>query len=266
LVAIDLDDTLLDSRLRISRECRVAITRVREAGVKVTLATGRMFSSALPYARQLDMNVPLITYQGAWVRNSLSGETLYYRPVPRKWARALLARVREFGYHCQTYIDDRLCMEALTEEGKAYAELAGVTPVIVDRLEDVMDQDPLKLLVINNDTGRLDELERVLLAEFGEHLYITKSKPFYLEAMHPEATKGKALEAVARYFGINRAEVMAVGDSYNDLDMLQWAGLGVAMANAREEVRRAADYVTLSNEEHGVAEALTKFILERKGS
>lgn len=84
LIAIDLDDTLLDSGLRISDECAKAITAAREKGVMVTIATGRMYSSALPYARQLNIDVPLITYQGAWVKNSLSEEVLYYEPVPKK--------------------------------------------------------------------------------------------------------------------------------------------------------------------------------------
>lgn len=266
LVAIDLDDTLLDSKLKISLECRNAIERCRQLGVKVTLATGRMFRSALPYARQLQMNLPLITYQGAWVRNAFSGESLYYRPVPRQLGIELLQVARRFKYHCQTYVNDQLYMERLTPEGEAYARLAGVTPVIVGKLEEVMAEDPMKMLFINNDTSRLDELEELLKAEFGQHLYITKSKPNYLEAMHPEATKGRGLAAVARYFGVDRGEVMAIGDSYNDLDMLRWAGVGVAVSNAREEVRREADYVTCSNEEHGVAEALTKFVLEREES
>jgi HAD superfamily hydrolase (TIGR01484 family) len=85
LVALDLDDTLLDSGLRISPDCIKAIQEVRRQGVRVTISTGRMYSSALPYAHQLAIDVPLITYQGAWVKSSLSGEVLYYKPVPGYW-------------------------------------------------------------------------------------------------------------------------------------------------------------------------------------
>jgi len=264
LVALDLDDTLLDSHLAISRECQQAIEEVNQKGVKVTLATGRMFKSALPYAQQLNMNVPLITYQGAWVKNSFSGETIYYKPVPPEYGLLFLERVRSLPCHYQTYLGDELYFDRLTPQGLAYAEMAGVEPVIVDRLETVVEQGPLKILVIEEDTDRLDCWERELRAEFGHCLYITRSKPHYLEAMHPEATKAHALAALAAYCGISREEVMAVGDSYNDLDMIRWAGLGVAVANAREPVRKAADYVTCSNDEHGVAEALRKFVLERE--
>lgn len=266
LVALDLDDTLLDSRLQVAPECQEAILQVREMGVQVTLATGRMFRSALPYAQQLDINVPLITYQGALVKNSGSGETLYYRPLPGEYTLPLLERVREVGYHCQLYLDDELYMEKLTAEGKQYASVAGVKPVIVDSLDGVLKKETTKMVIIHFDLQALDELEKRLRDEFS-HLYITRSKPAYLEVLHPEATKGKALAAVAEYFGVKQDEVMAVGDSYNDLKMIRWAGLGVAMANAPSAVRKEADYVTCSNDENGVAEALGRWVLtEREGS
>jgi len=107
-------------------------------------------------------------------------------------------------------------------------------------------------------------LEAVLRERFGRELYITRSKPYYLEMLHPEATKGRALRVVAGYFGIPRQEVIAIGDSFNDLDMIRYAGLGVVMENAREEVKRFADYVTRSNEDDGVAEVLEKFVLGRE--
>jgi len=266
LVALDLDDTLLDSRLEISRECQEAIAEVSRRGVKVTLATGRMFKSALRYAKQLNMNLPLITYQGAWVKNSGSGETIYYRPVPPEHGLAFLERIRTLGCHYQTYLDDELYLEELTPQGMAYARMAGVEPRVVESLEPVVEQGPLKILIIEEDTTLLDRWEKELKEEFGHSLYITRSKPHYLEAMHPEATKGQALAALAAYYGIERQEVMAVGDSYNDLDMIRWAGLGVAVANAHRPVQQAADYVTLSNDEHGVAEALRRFVLQREGN
>ena len=109
--------------------------------------------SALPYAQQLDINVPLITYQGALVKNSGSGETLYYRPLPGEYTLPLLERVREVGYHCQLYLDDELYMEKLTAEGKQYASVAGVKPVIVDSLDGVLKKETTKMVIIHFDTG-----------------------------------------------------------------------------------------------------------------
>lgn len=264
LVAVDLDDTLLDSGLKISPECRQSLTEVRKMGVHITLATGRMFCSARPYALELEMDVPLITYQGALVKNAVSEEVLYFCPVPCDLGYRAAREVREKGFHYQTYYDDRLYMERLTPEGEAYARLAGVEPVIEPALLDLIKtREPTKIVIINNDAGRLRQLQAYLTGKLGPVAHITLSKPNFLEVMNPEATKGKALQKVAEYLGIDRSEVMAIGDSYNDLDMLTWAGIGVAVGNAHEEVKAAADFVTASNDEHGVAEALHRFIIKR---
>lgn len=262
LVALDLDDTLLDCGLRISPHCIETIQAVRKKGVMVTIATGRMFKSALPYARQLQIDVPLITYQGAWVKNSLSGEVLYYRPVDRALTRQIFEFFDCCGVHYHSYFDDTLCMESLTEEGRYYAEIAGVKPVIVKNLrEELKTREPFKIMGITFNEKMLLDMELALKNRFGRELYITRSKPNFLEIMDRQATKSRALQVVAEHYGIDRTDVMAIGDSYNDMDMLEWAGLGVAMGNAPKNVKEAAAYVTTSNEEEGVAEALTRFVL-----
>jgi hypothetical protein len=262
LVALDLDDTLLDSGLKISEDCVRAIQEVRRRGVRVTISTGRMYSSALPYAQQLEIDVPLITYQGAWVKNTLSGEVLYFKPVPRKPAIEVMKYFKIAGVHCHSYYNDQLVMESLSAEGKFYSQLAGVEIVLVDDLIARLDtEDAMKIMAISHDEKQLLDMERNLKLDYGDNLHITRSKPYFLEVMHVQANKAKALEVVARHYGIHRQEVMAIGDSYNDLEMIEWAGLGVAMGNAFEPVKEAADFVTTSNEEEGVAEALRRFVL-----
>jgi hypothetical protein len=260
LVAIDLDDTLLNNDLKISPRTQTKIFEAQKRGVRVTLATGRMFCSALPYAQELALDVPLITYQGALVKNPCTGEVLYHRPVPLELVRPVAERVMSFGYHLQMYYEDRLCMEKLTPEGQAYVDLSGVPVTLVsDLLQDC--PKPTKILISNYEESKLDHLAEVLNQEFGNCLYITKSKSYYLEILHPEATKGKALKVIADYLGIPRESVLAIGDSFNDIDMIHYAGLGVVMGNAREEIRSLADYVTTSNEDEGVAEVIDRFIL-----
>ncbi|QGU00373.1 Cof-like hydrolase [Candidatus Syntrophocurvum alkaliphilum] len=262
LIAIDLDDTLLDSGLRISDECAKAITAAREKGVMVTIATGRMYSSALPYARQLNIDVPLITYQGAWVKNSLSEEVLYYEPVPKKESIEIMEYFKKCGVHYHTYYDDRLCLENLTEEGKFYVKLAGVEPVIMDSLIDALDTyDPFKIMAVTDNERMLLDMELELKNNYGDNLHITRSKPFFLEVMNKKANKADALKVITDHYNIDRKEVMAVGDSYNDLAMIEWAGLGVAMWNARTSVKEVADFITTSNDEKGVAEAIHRFVL-----
>jgi len=262
LVALDLDDTLLDPNLRISEESVRAIQEVRKRGVRITISTGRMYLSALPYALQLGIDVPLITYQGAFVKNSLSEEVLYLKPVPAQAAREVIQFFQCSGVHCHSYFGDRLVMESLTEEGKYYTKLAGVEATIVDDLADSLETNAaLKIMAISNHEQKLLDLERKLKFKYGEKLHITRSKPYFLEVMHIEADKAKALEVIARHYQIDRRDVMAIGDSYNDLEMIKWAGVGLAMGNAFQPVKDAADFVTSSNEEEGVAEALRRFIL-----
>lgn len=264
LVALDLDDTLLDSGLRISPRCIQTIRAVKQKGVIVTIATGRMFKSALPYASQLGIDVPLITYQGAWIKNSGSGEVLYYCPVDRSYAQLIFDFFERCGVHYHSYFDDTLCMERVGEEGQYYAQIAGVQPVIVESLKSELEtREPMKIMGITFNEKMLLDMELCLKNRFGRELYITRSKPDFLEVMNRQATKSNALQVIARHYGIDRTNVMAIGDSYNDVDMLEWAGLGVAMGNSHRDVKEAADFVTTSNEEEGVAEALTRFVLNQ---
>lgn len=262
LLAIDLDDTLLDAGLRISPDCVAAIQQARAQGVMVTISTGRMYQSALPYARQLRIDVPLITYQGAWVKNSETEEVLYYKPVPYELSKETMSFFKEMGVHYHSYFNDELCLENLTEEGRNYARLAGVEPLMVKDLIAALDQnEAIKIMAITDNEKMLLEMEGELRSRYSRQLYITRSKPLFLEIMSREASKANALQVIADHYGINRRETMAIGDSYNDIDMIEWAGLGVAMGNAYAPVKEAADYVTVSNEEAGVAEAIRRFIL-----
>lgn len=263
LVALDLDDTLLDSGLKISSSCIEAIKKARQKGVIITLSTGRMFKSALPYAQQLGIDVPIITYQGAWVKNSLSGAVLYYQPVPAALARQVMTYFRQQGVHFHSYYNDELCIEKPSPEADDYARLAGVKARLYDDLIEALNQyEAMKIMAISQNEPLLLAMEKELKTNFADQLYITRSKPFYLEVMNRSAGKAQALELIAGHYGIKSSEVMAVGDSFNDLDMIKWAGLGVAMGNAIEAVKAAADFVTFSNDEEGVTEALQRFVLQ----
>lgn len=261
LVAIDLDGTLLDDDLKISPRTQEVIARVRQQGVHVTIATGRMFASAQPYALQLGLDIPLITYQGALVKTSQGGQVLYHRFVPLELARQVIQTVNEYGYPINVYLDDRLFVEKITPEGEMYARRSNVPLHPAGDLLEFLQEDPIKVLVIQEE-DKLQALEEKCRKIFGGKLYITRSQPMYLEFMHPEATKKRGLEAVASHLGIGPEKIMVIGDSYNDLEMFRFAGFSIAMGNARPEIKERADYVTKSNREEGVAEALEKFLLD----
>ncbi|MBM7853649.1 Cof subfamily protein (haloacid dehalogenase superfamily) [Desulfohalotomaculum tongense] len=255
-----MDDTLLDSDLNISPRVIEAVRKVREKGIHITLATGRMFCSAKPYAQKLGINLPLITYQGALVKNALSEEVLLHRPVPLELARRVVAKIKEYRYHINVYIDDTLYVEKITPEAEIYARISGIKAHPVGDLLQFLQQPPTKVLAVASER-EIDELQREVKPLFGEQLHITKSKPQFLEFSHPRATKGDALAMLAEHFGVQRHQVMAIGDGDNDVEMLRYAGMGVVVGNAREEIKALAGYVAPSNDEDGVAEALEKLVL-----
>lgn len=264
MLAIDLDDTLLNSQLKISERNKEYIQRAREAGVHVTLATGRMYCSALRYARELELNLPLITYQGALVKEAVSGETLLHRPVPLDLARQVIDRAKTLNYHINVYVNDTLYVEKLTPEAEAYQRISGITAHPVGDLLKFLNQSPTKVLIVGG-VNEMDDLEQEMKRLFNNTLHITKSKPHFLEFSHPEATKGHALDTLARRWGLTPHQVIAIGDAPNDLEMLEYAGLGVVVENAKSPVKEKADYVTCSNDQDGVAEVIAKFILGSEG-
>lgn len=261
LIAIDLDGTLLNNDLEISPRARRTIKRVREQGVHVTLCTGRMYASAQPYAEQMGLALPLITYNGAYVKHSGTGAILCQKNLPAALARDVFSRAKRRGLHVNVYRQDQLYVEKLTERGKMYAQAVKVPVHVVQDMLDFLVTDPIKLVVIAAPE-EIRELEQELQAVWAEQLYITKSSPTFLEILHPEATKGKGLEAVARYLQVEREEIMGIGDNYNDLEMFKYVGFAVVMGNAGADIKEKASYITCCNDDDGVAEALEKLVLQ----
>ena len=259
MVAVDLDDSLLGDDLKISEVNKKAILEASNEGLIVTIATGRMYKSALPYIEQLKLDVPVITYQGGLIKSALSQEVLYHCPVPLNIAMEIVKKSSSDKAHLQIYIDDEYYVQEYNEFSEMYRLNVGVTGIAVGPLDQILTKAPTKLLIIDNP-DRVLEMRGEYDSLFGGLLQITISKPNYLEITHKDATKGKALEYLAKMLNIDKSEIIAIGDSYNDISMIEYAGLGVVMGNACEEVKRRADYVTSTNNENGVAEVINKFI------
>lgn len=260
LVAMDLDDSLLKDDLTVSDETKAAMAAAIAKGAHLTIATGRMFASAKRVAEQVGINVPIITYQGSLIRNLLDPQVLYERFVPREVARKLYDYTRERGLHLQTYIRDRLYAFDEGDKIVAYARQSGIPYTVEPDFDRLPAGDHIKLMIID-EPERLLELAPVLRPIVGEDVHVTTSKPHYLEFVHREATKGHALRFLAEHYGIPMEQTIAIGDAWNDREMIEAAGLGVAMANAVPALRELADFVTLGNNEDGVRHVLEKFIL-----
>jgi len=265
LLAVDVDGTLVGDDLTISPVVKESVAAAMARGVTVTIASGRMYPSTLPFARDLGLgDVPLICYNGALVRTAESAHTLWHQPLDPDLAVFIGDIAAAHGWHLHAYVNDVLHVPALDGATALYTRIARVQPVVGD-VRLVLPDGPTKLLIVHDPAG-IPALKAELEAALGSHLAevnITRSLPPFLEIMHRDVSKGRALARVAEHLGFGAAEVMAVGDSDNDLAMLAWAGTGVAMGNAAEHVKSQAHAVTGTVDEDGLAQAVRRYILEQ---
>ncbi|MDU2063568.1 MAG: Cof-type HAD-IIB family hydrolase [Sporomusaceae bacterium] len=261
LVAIDLDGTLLQENLTVSPRTIAALQSAVAKDVVVTIATGRMFASAVIFAKQIGLDVPLITYNGALIQSALSGEVLYHQPIPSPIAKEILTLFQDKGWYIQAYADDKLYVDQLNAIAKTYASRVKVEAVAIGKDLYRLAKAPTKLLGMVGEqqvASVIDELHRLYPGE----IYATSSQPGYVEIMHAAVNKGAALDFLAKRFSISQEEVMALGDSLNDTDMISFAGWGVAMGNGASAVKAIAQAVTDTNDNDGVAKAIEKYVLD----
>lgn len=260
LVAMDLDDTLLASDLTISMSNREMLQKAEKNGLKITLASGRMYRAMLPYAQTLGMrNIPLIAYNGALIKHTDHGRTISHRPLRRLLVDQIVSSLKELRLHVNLYSNDRVYIEKMTVEARAYMEISRVEPEIVGDFSQYTPEDCTKVLAIG-DPKQIAGIKAKMAEILGERVHITISKPQYLEFVSAGVNKALALQEVAAYYGFEREEVMAIGDGFNDLEMIKWAGVGVAVDNAPLEVKEAADWVSPSCDRDGVAAALRRYV------
>jgi Cof subfamily protein (haloacid dehalogenase superfamily) len=263
MLTIDVDDTLLTDEMKVTEATLQALQEAIAHGVVVTLATGRMFASAKPIAEQLQLNVPLITYQGSLIKTLMDGQILYERFVPQDAAEWLFDLAQKRNYHIQAYWDDRLYTLRDNEKVKLYTQISKV-PYYVEPDADNLLKKPLTKILFYEEPDLLDALAEEIREHLRDQVHITKSKPFFLEILHKEGTKGHAVKFLAEYYGCELSQVIAIGDSWNDREMIQVAGLGVAMGNAVDALKEIADYVTKTNNEDGVKHVIERFILAKQ--
>jgi Cof subfamily protein (haloacid dehalogenase superfamily) len=231
---------------------RAAIEAVLAHGVPFIVVTGRMFQSVRRYLVGDD---PVVCYQGAVVAEPATGRFLRHEPVPLELAREAIAAVVGEGFHVNCYVDDELYVAEVTAEARAYADFQHLEIHPVGDLLDWLAKPPTKLVAVG-DPEALDGLELRTKAHFDGRLYISKSLPFFLEFASPEVTKASGMDFLAEHMGFARAGTVAFGDGENDVELVEWAGYGVAVERAHERVLAVADLVCPGPEEEGVAQVL----------
>ena len=225
----------------------------------MVVVTGRMFRAVRPYLEQAGLDDLVVCYQGAVVADPATGEFLLHKPVPLEPAREAMDAVLAAGFHLNCYLDDELYVAELTPEARRYADFQHLEIHVVGDLRVWLQREPTKLVAVG-DPDALDELEAELKPRFAGRLFISKSLPYFLEFAHPDVSKGSGLAFVAERLGFRAEETVACGDGENDRELLDWAGFGVAVANAHADVLARADLVIPSVQEEGVAALLEAYL------
>lgn len=261
MIATDLDGSLLDSGGSVPAENVAAAREAAEAGIIVTVVTGRRFGSAVPYARQIGVAHPFVCFNGADAMRT-DGTRLWHQPLELEVARECLAICRERGIYVQSYIGDEMFVRDATVEELAYYEANFATRGIAagDAVFDPREA-PTKLLMITEGAEATRETMKFFEDVFRGRAYVTSSGVRFVELMHAEVNKAAGLARLAAELGVAMEDVMAIGDGENDALMLERAGLGVAMGNARPGPRAAADVIAPTNDERGFAWAIRELAL-----
>lgn len=257
----DLDGTVLGPDLKLSRRTIEAFAALQARGCRPVIATGRMLGAAQPFAAALGLTTPLITYNGAWVRCLETHTDLLHQAIPADTVAEVLEALEASGLHVNLYQEDRVFMRSRTPEGDAYVAHARVAPVYCGSWEELGPCESTKILAIGPE-ARVVSVMADLQERFAGRLWLTQSMPTFLEIAHPSVNKGAAVAHLAARWGLEASEVAAVGDGLNDVEMISWAGLGVAMGNAHPELKRQADRVTGPVDAEGVASLIEDLIAE----
>lgn len=271
MLVLDMDGTLLTNDKKISPGNREALKLAVEKGVKVVISTGRIFASARVFGEMIGVKAPIIASNGAYIREKDRDEVIYSKVLGEDNIRGILNICKKHGMYCHLFTCDSIYSEKLIYTSLNYYKWNEGLPEdrkvkihIIDKhgWDDVINENKpsiLKALFTQEDEDILRDVRQEM---GGLDVEVTSANPHTLEIMHRGVTKGRAVEVLAEYYNIDRSDVICIGDSENDISMIEYAGLGIAMENGSDQAKKAASFVTLSNEEDGVAYAVEKFILK----
>lgn len=266
MLVLDVDGTLLNDEKMISKRTAHALRKVQQMGIRVMLASGRPTYGLLPLAKQLDLGSYdgfILSYNGGQVIKASNGEVIFERRINPEQIPYLEKKAVKNDFAIMTYNGD---MVVTNRAGNAHvaaeAELNGMKLEEQELFSVMIDYSPCKCMLVSDDEEALVGLEQHWKRRLNGVLDVFRSEPYFLEVVASGVDKGNTLAAVMEMFDVKTDEVMAFGDGVADVSMLQLAGMGIAMGNAPDSVKRCADHITLSNNEDGVAVAVENLILE----
>ena len=267
IIAVDIDGTLLNSKSKISEKTQKALENALREGNIVVIASGRDPKGVIQYAEALKLDQYdglLSNYNGARITNYDTQELLINHTLDLSEMKKLLAFSEDLDINYTIYYDGKCYTNSMdTYKLKDTSSKNNMEIIYDPKLSYNIDFEPNNVLFachpdkINESIAKIDDV-------FNDKFTFVKSTPYYYEVMPKGISKGKSLLEIAKYYDIPIEDTIAFGDEENDLTMIEAAGIGVAMGNAIDLVREAADYITLSNDEDGIADYLEKFVLKRE--
>lgn len=264
MVSTDFDDTLLRDDNTISPYTRKVIEKYISAGGVFMINTGRMVSSIVKRAKELNLKGKAVGYQGAMIYDLEQEKIIYHNPLDYQTAYKVIKKFESLDLVVHVYIDDKLYYKELTEFSEGYEKISDVKGIALnEELSEYVLKNKLSVtkVLAHSEPDVVAKLLKETEKEFGGSVYCCRSKPYFLEVLKFDSNKGLACKFIADSLGIGMEDVLAFGDSNNDIPMLKMAGLSFAMENGLEEAKAAAKAVCESNNDDGVAKMIEKYCL-----
>ncbi|MBQ2985656.1 MAG: HAD family hydrolase [Clostridia bacterium] len=259
LLTLDIDDTLTHVPTQAPDEIVAAVDRARRAGIRVALATGRGYFASSSIVKQLNICEPVINYGGAIISAPFDGSLVYSTQIPPELVTDILETAKSYGVHAHIYQGDVVIGERYNEYMEAYCARLDLPKAYDPQLRDKLWHNVPKVLMMTTEEHSA-QLRPIFQEKYRGILKVSGSSKGFIEFNHPSAHKGSGLAWLADHLGIKQEETVAVGDNSLDIEMIQWAGLGCAVENAKEEIKAAADMVIPSCSECGVAYLIDRLI------
>ena len=269
LICMDMDGTLLNDKKEVSERAKVAISKAHKLGVKVVIATGRIFVSAEYYGDVIGVKAPIIASNGAYVREKDSDRSIYEEGLGYENYDLVVQMLNKYNIVPHFYTEDTIYTGKLVHSSLAYKKANKTLPsnrqvkieVVNDWSKFFIEKQPriIKAMAVSEDKEKIINAknEFIKLNKF----QVVSSMKNSFEVMAKSTSKGNALKKLCDFYDIDRNEIISIGDNENDISMIKFAGLGVAMGNAEEVVKNIADYITDTNEDEGVAKVIEKYII-----
>ena len=260
LIAVDMDGTLLNSEGKLSQITIDTVIEAINQGFHFILSTGRPIQGLQESIRILGLKGPMITYNGAMIVMAENNNILYQTDLDSEDARIILELGNKYETTMCFWSQNKLYVNRLDKRVNDYKKISGVEPILLNNYEEIVSRGITKILWYDT-SDKLNEYIKRLNLLLKPTVSFCTSKPVFLEFFNSKVSKAEALKKIGEYYNIDKAEMIAVGDGFNDLPMLEYAGLGIAMDNAPDDLKKNMQYVAPSNDNNGVAEVIERFLL-----